>query len=46
MKTLKLIVPLILLSAISAKANAFPDTLEKLFVEYPDSRQVNEVALT
>ena len=33
MKTLKLIVPLILLSAISAKANAFPDTLEKLFVE-------------
>jgi hypothetical protein len=33
MKTLKLIVPLVLLSAISAKANAFPDTLEKLFVE-------------
>jgi hypothetical protein len=31
MKTLKLIVPLVLLSAISA--NAFPDTLEKLFVE-------------
>ena len=33
MKTLKLIVPLILLSAISAKANALPYTQEKLFVE-------------